>query len=219
MSVFEPARPPEIAGIAAHQLTSTGQRWVLIKGLRVIGAEDVWAQLSHRLSIDDLVVVGDFLVTGDQPYSGIPPSSTIDRMAAAVRRHGRRRGVRDLRCALERIRYGSMSPQETRLRLALIDAGLPEPKLNMRVVDPEGRLLALIDLAYPEHRVAIEYLGDHHRREKSTYRNDIARREMLSDLGWSVIFVTGGDHLTTAAHRVRRALLRSSPGEIAPNPV
>ena len=184
----------------------------IIKGLNVIGPEDTWAQLSATLSVSDLVVIGDYLATGDEPYSGKPPPSTLEQLAGAVRRHGRRRGVRSLRSALEYVRYGSMSPQETRLRLALVDAGLPEPEPNHRVVDGRGRLLALVDLAYPAHMVAVEYLGDHHRTDAEVYHKDIARREMLVERGWFVILVTAGDRFPFVVDRVRRALLRSSPG-------
>jgi hypothetical protein len=106
ISVFEPDRPPEISGVSAHQLTYSGQRSSSIEGLQVIGPEDAWAQLSASLSVIELVVVGDMLITGSEPYSGTPPLSDSARLADAVRRHGRRRGVRSLRTALERVRYG-----------------------------------------------------------------------------------------------------------------
>ncbi len=177
----------------------------------MIEPEDVWAQLSASLSVADLVAIGDTLITGTEPFDGVPPVSDAARLADAVRRHGRRRGVRSLRLALERIRYGSLSPQESRLRVALMDAGLPEPVLNFPI-EEHGRRTAMIDLAYPDERVAIEYLGDHHRTEKSTYRADIHRRERLVERGWSVVFVTAADDLHHVTIRVRRLLHRTSPG-------
>ncbi|GAA2054571.1 hypothetical protein [Leifsonia soli] len=211
ISVFEPTRPPRLRGIVSHQLTPHEHRWVMVDGLRVIAAQDTWAQLSTRLRLPDLVAIGDFLITGDEPYSQHPPPLVRADLEAAVRRHGRRRGVTTLRQALERIRYGSLSPQESRLRLALEDAGLPSPELNHVVRSPDGeRVEAMIDLAYPTARVAIEYLGDHHRTDTTTYRNDIGRRERLVESGWDVIFVTAADSFDQVALRVRRALRRSS---------
>lgn len=210
VSVFEPMRPPELRGVRAHQLTANGHLTRTIADLPALSVEDTWAQLSTYLRVEDLVVVGDFLVTGDEPYSRASPPSSRDLLAAAVDRHGRRRGVRSLRVALERIRYGSLSPQESRLRLALIAAGLPEPDLNFRI-EGSDRTLAMVDLAYPSHHVAIEYLGDHHRSRPATYHSDIHRRELLVQLGWNVIFVTSADDFHTVALRTRRALLRSSP--------
>jgi len=211
VAVFEPARPPQLRGVIAHQLTADNHRWGLVDGLRVVAPQDAWAQLSSRLPLPDLVVIGDYLITGDEPFSQEPPPLTRADLEAAVHRHGRRRGVRTLRQALDRIRYGSLSPQESRLRIALEDAGLPTPQLNFVVRSPAGdRIDAMIDLAYPGAMVAIEYLGDHHRTDRSVYRDDIRRREMLVDRGWHVIFVTGADDFADVALRVRRALFRSS---------
>ncbi|MFF1571213.1 hypothetical protein ACFVWR_00570 [Leifsonia sp. NPDC058292] len=210
VSVFEPARPPELHGVIAHQLRGNSQILRSVDGLRVLGVEDTWAQLSSSLSFDDLVVIGDLLITGTHPYDGAPPPSSIELLEGAVKRHGRRRGVRPLRLALDAVRYGSLSPQESRLRLALTAAGLPEPALNHPVTD-SGRTLAMIDLAYPQHRVAVEYLGDHHRTERETYRADI-RRELLVQLGWNVILVTAADDFHAVALRTRRALLQSTTG-------
>ncbi|MGO4533740.1 hypothetical protein [Leifsonia sp. 2MCAF36] len=211
VAVFEPARPPRRKGVIAHQLTPDEHRWSIVEGLRVVAPQDAWAQLSSQLAVPDLVAIGDYLITGDEPYSGTPPPATMQDLEAAARRHGRRRGVTSLREALGRVRYGSLSPQESRLRLALEDAGLPAPALNHVVRSPEGdRTEAMIDLAYPDALVAIEYLGDHHRTDTAVYRNDIRRRERLVDLGWEVIFVTAADPFEAVALRVRRALHRSS---------
>lgn len=93
--------------------------------------------------------------------------------------------------------------------MALEDAGLPSPELNYRVAGPTGSTAVMIDLAYPASRVAVEYLGDHHRATSAAYRKDIARREWLVDQGWDVVFVTAADSLPAVATRVRSALRRS----------
>jgi very-short-patch-repair endonuclease len=209
VSVFEPDRPPRLRGIVGHQLMPTGQRVVRVDGMRVLAPEDVWVQLGVVLTPDELTVIGDYLVTGDEPFSGEPPPTTREQLEGALRRHGRHRGVRDLRLAATRIRYGSLSPQESRLRLALEDAQLPAPELNYRVAGADGETAAMIDLAYPAYRVAIEYLGDHHRSTPKSYRKDIHRREWLIDQGWDAIFVTAADSFPDVARRVRSALRRS----------
>ncbi|HEV7185602.1 MAG TPA: hypothetical protein VGN33_13995 [Leifsonia sp.] len=209
VSVFEPDRPPRMRGIVGHQLTPTGQRVVHVDGMRVLAPEDAWVQLGVLLTPEELTVVGDYLVTGDEPYSGKAPPVDRAQLDGALRRHGRHRGVRALRLAAPRIRYGSLSPQETRLRLALEDARLPEPELNYRVAGPDGETAVMIDLAYPAYKVAIEYLGDHHRSTAAAYRKDISRREWLVETGWDVIFVTADDAFPDVARRVRAALRRS----------
>ena len=209
VAVFDPHRSPRLRGVRSHQLTPTGQRVVIVRGLRVLSPEDTWVHLGALLGHVDLVAAGDYVITGSEPYDGGTPPATRSQLDAALHRHGRHRGVRNLRAASERLRYGSLSPRESRLRLALEDAGLPAPELNYRVAGSHGRTAAMIDLAYPASRVAIEYLGDHHRATSAAYGKDIARRESLVDRGWDVVFVTAADPLPAVAARVRAALRRS----------
>lgn len=218
ISVFAPLKPPKMRGVRSHELKAGGHRIVTVDGLSCISPEDTWAQLSGRLSLPDLVAIGDFLITGDEPYSGEPSELTHRDLERAIRHHGRRRGVQMLRQALERVRFGSLSPQESRLRMLLVDAGLPEPELNPRIV-VDSRFIAMVDLAYRDRRLAIEYLGDHHRTDPVLYRADITRRERLAAVGWNTIFVTAADlagPVPLAVRHVRDAYQRSSPHLFTP---
>jgi len=98
------------------------------------------------------------------------------------------------------------SPMETTLRLILIDGGLPRPVAQHEIVDPRGRLLARVDLAYPELRIALEYEGDHH-RERDQFRRDITRYKALHAAGWLILRFTARDITNPAAivADVRRA--------------
>jgi hypothetical protein len=98
-------------------------------------------------------------------------------------------GVGKLRAALPSIRTRSASRPETRCRLALVEAGLPEPALNFDVVE-HGRALGCVDLAYPELRIAIEYEGEHHLLDPEQWARDIERYDRLREAGWVVIRVT-----------------------------
>ena len=109
------------------------------------------------------------------------------------------------------LRSRSASPRETRCRLLLIDAGLPEPALNHEVRDHTGRVIACVDLAYPEVRVAIEYEGEHHLLAPEQWARDLARYEALAAAGWFVIRVSAAhlaDGGAALAARVRAALSR-----------
>jgi hypothetical protein len=212
VAVFAPEKPPQMRGVVAHELRPAGHRIVVQQGLRCFSPEDTWAQLSGTLSIADLVVMGDWLITGDEPYSGTPSPHTRSDLERALRHHGRRPGVRRLREALELVRYGSLSPQETRLRLELVGAGLPEPALNYRV-EHASHPVAMVDLAYPDRRLAIEYLGDHHRTDTATFREDVHRRERLTAAGWTTVFLTADDlrgPVPRAILAVRRAFHANS---------
>ncbi len=66
-------------------------------------------------------------------------------------------------------------------------AGLPDPELNIDVFDDRGRFVGCVDLAYPQQRVAIEYLGMLHGEQ---WAQDVERLAALRAAGWTVIEVT-----------------------------
>lgn len=77
------------------------------------------------------------------------------------------------------------SAMETRLRLLLVRAGLPRPAVRYVVVNERGRMVATVDLAYPEVMVAIEYEGADHFTQSRVLR-DGHRYTRLAALGWRV---------------------------------
>ena len=77
----------------------------------------------------------------------------------------------------------SESPMESRVRVALVLAGLP-PQVQYPVV-VNGRSYRL-DLAYPEQRVAVEYDGEAHRLQARA-RRDLVREADLTAAGWKVL--------------------------------
>lgn len=192
VSVFAPAAPREGARIVGHRYRERFPL-VTVRGLRVPAADRVWAELASLLPLDDLVIAGDFFVTGDEPYSRRAPLTSVDALEAAVARGVGARGIRQARAALREVRYGALSAQETRLRLLITRGGLPEPVLNHKVTTGYGYIEAMIDLAYPGLMLGIEYQGDQHRVDTRTYRNDMVRRERLTDAGWDMIYVSADD--------------------------
>ncbi|HVW81455.1 MAG TPA: type IV toxin-antitoxin system AbiEi family antitoxin [Mycobacteriales bacterium] len=85
----------------------------------------------------------------------------------------------------------SESPMETRLRLLLIDHGLPRPMAQHVVRDRSGAFVARLDLAYPGARVAIEYDGALHWEQRQA---DDRRRDAIRALGWKVIVAGASDY-------------------------
>jgi len=79
--------------------------------------------------------------------------------------------------------------RETRLRLCLVLAGLPEPDVNP-VVFVGGRAMGRVDLFLAPWRVAVEYEGDQHRTDAQQWNVDIRRHEQLSADGCRVVRVT-----------------------------
>src|SRR4051812_5976734 len=206
VTVFQPDRAPRVEGIIGHHARVESVDVVLRDGLFVVSPAHTLRQLAAQLSVEELVVAGDALVAGRRPLC------TLEELSALLPRSGGRRGVATLREALALVRVGSESPQETRLRLLLVGAGLPEPKLNVDIHDRFGRFVARGDLVYPEHRVVVEYDGDQHRTDRRQYERDVERLEGLGAEDWRVVRVLG-EHMRRPAGviaRVRSALSAGS---------
>jgi very-short-patch-repair endonuclease len=77
------------------------------------------------------------------------------------------------------------SPMESRLRMLLVGAGLPSPKVQWVVQDPATRTAVWLDLAYPHAMVGIEYEGQGHTTRDGVLR-DVARYTRLVDRGWRI---------------------------------
>ena len=92
---------------------------------------------------------------------------TVD-IEAVIARHNGARGVVALRQVLPLIDGGAESPQETRTRLVLIDAGLPTPQTQIPIFNEFGDFVARVDMGYEEFRVAIEYDGAQHWARRTT---------------------------------------------------
>ncbi|HXS84491.1 MAG TPA: hypothetical protein VN741_02510, partial [Mycobacterium sp.] len=124
-----------------------------------------------------------------------------------AKRHAGARGLRRLHIALADVDGGAASPRETWLRLLLIDAGFPAPTTQIPVLDG-SRPVAFLDMGWEEFKVAAEYDGDQHRRDRSQYVKDIRRHEVVDDLGWHVVRVVAEDRPQVVVDRVDAALRR-----------
>ena len=211
VGVFAPLRHPRHAGVAGHQVRASLAHVVVhpMLNVRLASPASTWAMLGSVLfDGHDLVAAGDATVREPMFDGDPPPLATLEHLRAAVQA-GRRVGGPALREALERVRTRSASRMETRCRLLLIDAHLPEPGLNVDVFDPLGLFVACVDLAYPTLKIAIEYEGEHHLRDPEQWARDIRRHERLAELGWVVIRVTKRDVFAEPrafVERVRRAI-------------
>lgn len=132
---------------------------------------------------------------------------------AIAARHPHARGVIQLRELLPLVDGGAASPQESRIRLWLLDCGFPRPETQVPVLEG-SRPVAYLDMGWQKYGVAVEYDGDHHRKNRAQYVKDIARLRMLEQLGWIVIRVIAEDRPSEWLTRVEVAL-RSRGCEIA----
>ncbi len=98
---------------------------------------------------------------------------SIEDVQLLVQRYRGARGIRQLRELLPLVDGGAASPQETRLRLLFIDAGLPKPTTQIPVVERRGRLLRMLDMGWEDFMVAADYDGDQHQTSRRQYLKDI----------------------------------------------
>ncbi|MGA9374608.1 MAG: hypothetical protein WBV64_06190, partial [Mycobacterium sp.] len=116
------------------------------------------------------------------------------------------RGIARLKTILSLVDGGAASPQETRLRLMCIDAGLPWPTTQIAVVDTWGRHLRTLDMGWEEFKVALEYDGDQHQTSRTQYVKDHWVLPELRELGWNVIQVIREDQGADVIDRASRGL-------------
>jgi very-short-patch-repair endonuclease len=74
--------------------------------------------------------------------------------------------------------------------LLVIAAGLTRPHTQIEVLNDRGRVIARIDMGWPEIKVGIEYDGSQHWTDSRIRSNDIDRAAELSHRGWIVIRVS-----------------------------
>jgi very-short-patch-repair endonuclease len=206
VTVDHPKKRRYRPGIRNHVRTGPARIRVL-RGVRISHPFQMFVELASILSLVDLVVVGDALV------------KLFDVPAERLVEHCRSSGDHHARTALGAARYVRNevdSPMETRLRMLIVLAGLPEPVVNFKIRDENGRVVRRLDLSYPALRLIVEYDGRQHIEREANWESDLDRREELDEEEWRILVVTAkgiyGDPARTIA-RVHRALRsRGCPG-------
>ncbi|MDQ5840361.1 MAG: hypothetical protein M3537_04285 [Chloroflexota bacterium] len=178
---------PRRTGVSGHVGQFFPDEITSLDGLLITTRARTWLDVSRRMSIDELTVVADHLVRRPRlELEGRGEAyASLAELAEMLDRHKGTPGIRKARLALEQARVGADSAPETRLRLALERAGLPEPLLNPPTELRDG-VVRQPDLAYPDYMVAAEYDGDGHSEAGQIVR-DIAREEDFSRAGWTLV--------------------------------
>lgn len=170
------------------------------RGQSVTTPSATFVDLGRCLDLVDLVVLGDSLVK-----AGVTtPQDLIEAARTATGRDARR-----ARRAAAHVRMDVDSPMETRTRLLMLLAGLPEPVVNHQLRDDTGVVRRRLDLSYPQFRLAIEYDGRQHAENSAQWQGDVRRREHLDSLGWRLIVLLSGDIFSSpgqALQRIRAAM-------------
>lgn len=199
-------RKPRMPGIEWHPY-GRFPSLTLAGGLPATDPVSTFLDVAGRCGLVDAVVIGDALVRRELV--------TCEELVAAAARVRGRAGLRASRAAAY-VRPRVDSPMETRLRLLIVFAGLPEPVTNRDVYSPRGGWLARPDLSWPQVKVSLEYDGAHHFATDRQRRSDNRRRNGLADDGWLEIVAMSEDCFVQQwrlLERIRRVLVeRGLPG-------
>lgn len=166
---------------------------VEIDGIPVTGPARTWLDLAHQLPLRYVIAMGDQLLRIPRPGLELRsvPYAHKEGLRLLIRQHPNMKGVEKARLALDDMRVGADSFPESFLRLAMLDAHLPEPELQVQL-DPEDPRSPAADLGYRKHRIAVQYDGGHHRSREQQSR-DNRRDEFFVNAGWSYFKVNADD--------------------------
>jgi very-short-patch-repair endonuclease len=202
ITIFGGAPARRIRNVTVHRCGLPAQEWLTtrygipttVPALAVVQlakmrmeflAERLFNHLTKRKRVGAVSVLRALDATG---YRG----PDIDKLRAFCEKAVKVRGHDD-------------SPAARDLAAALIDAGLAPFETQYQVV--VGGRVYLLDIAWPEYKVALEYHGwEDHAITRTSFDNDAARRSRLTAVGWSVLDVTSGVSDAEAIQWVRTAL-------------
>ncbi|OMC56962.1 hypothetical protein A5747_06980 [Mycobacterium sp. IS-836] len=181
--LYEHRRPP--AGIHAWSDTIADDETQAIGEMPATTPARTAFDLACRYPVGKAVAATDALARA----TGL---KVADAELIAERYKGHR-NIRRARRALTLVDPGAQSPQETWLRLLVIEAGYPPPQTQLPVQGEYGELVAVVDMGWDDMRIALDYEGLHHWTDPEQFRRDVERFEALAELGWIAIRVTAGN--------------------------
>jgi len=195
-------------GITGHTVLAFADEVETAGDLRISTRARTWLDLARTLPVNELVSMGDQLIRVPRAVfeDRDAPFATFESLRAMLGRHRNLQGIVRAREALELMRVGSDSGPETQLRLAMFDAGLPEPELQLTLHDRPNS--PSTDLGYRKRRVAIQYDGGHHLDELQRL-SDRRRDKAFEAAGWTVLIFTRddlADGFQRAVRHIRKTL-------------
>jgi very-short-patch-repair endonuclease len=126
---------------------------------------------------------------------GLTTLADVEDVINRVARKGRA-GVGHARVVIEQRRLWHTETEsvlEDLFRQLVHDAGLPDPQPQVQIRDVIGRVVARVDFAYPEHRLAIELDGFRFHSDRESFVRDRARQNAVLSTGYRLLRYTARD--------------------------
>lgn len=182
--VISAPRRVRVPGVAAHTATD-------LCGRDVSRIGPIPVTTAARTLVDLAAVVDSTILetaVDDALRRGLTSVARLRSTYGRLARRGRH-GIGAVRELLDRRPDATAvpdSPLEAKAQRLLRSAGLPPAVLHYRV-RVQGRTIAVIDLAYPAHKVAIELDGYRYHHGRARWQSDLTRMNALTALGWQVL--------------------------------
>jgi len=174
--------------LVLHQGSFEERDVLKLEGLRILNLEAAIAEMLCTATRATALACADQALAGLDPTHRAPFRADVEqRIASRPDSRGQCRAA-----ALLALATGlPESPAESRVLLAMFDAGLPIPEAQHSVCDLDGRERYRLDFAWPEPMVALEYDGYAAHADRAD--RDAARDEDLRRRGWLVVRATADD--------------------------
>jgi very-short-patch-repair endonuclease len=157
-----------------------------------------------------------------RPYMGLGVADglaaagllTVPDLLERVAESAGLRGAVQARRLSQLVEPKTESMGESWLRLRVVDAGFPRPRVQIEVCDETGQCVYRLDLGWEDERVAVEYDGEEYHSSPAQIAHDRQRRDTLERThGWRVLAVGKGEVLgsSLALERAIGELLSLEP--------
>lgn len=172
------------AGLRIRRVALQPSDTTRVRSAPATSAVRTLVDMSRRLSLIEAVVFIDGALYNRK--------ARIGQLESWLGSNAGAHGVRRLREALPFVDPKAESPMESRLRMILVLGGLPRPRAQVSIHDPQGGFVGRLDLYYEQQRLGIEYDGASHRDSLAA---DNQRQNRLLSAGIRLLRFTASDVL------------------------
>ena len=214
----------EIIEITCHRWKRAKMRGLIVHETLLLGDDDFEIVDGIPTASVDQTLLG-LAATVDPPVVEMAVDRALNRKMTTVseleqfvrRKGGRgRNGIGVLRRIVRELDPLAGVPEsamETKLKQVLRRAELPTPEFQYEIWH-DGRFVARVDAAYPEHRIALEYDSYEHHTGRDAIVRDNDRRNALKRVGWRTVVFTAADLARNGGGAIEA--LRVELGVLAP---